>query len=332
MIGCRAYLNQRLLKAGMSIVFECSVQGKASDVNEVLGVAAGAQQLMRDLLKVDLHPVFSERELIGRTFSLYKFRLHTGLAEVGEARVVLREANLINVSGALYVGALALLPNDVRDELSSGRALEVGENVGFREALRDCPASGDVPVGQTSIPKFVVYSAEGHIPSIPASSWSLTIEGPVVSKVMTYNDVKALSQDRGQLDFHCVTGWSVRGRRYSGVLLSDLIKSVEGASDVRWIYAESVTGYSSVLPASEASRTLLVLEIDGRPLAPENGGPARLFNPNLYGWKGVKWVTRISLERDYIDGFWEALAYHERGLVSRNERFKIRNPEVVDLC
>jgi DMSO/TMAO reductase YedYZ molybdopterin-dependent catalytic subunit len=31
-----------------------------------------------------------------------------------------------------------------------------------------------------------------------------------------------------------------------------------------------------------------------------------------------------------VDGYWEALAYHERGLVEAEERFKIRNPRIAE--
>ncbi|MGC9071128.1 MAG: molybdopterin-dependent oxidoreductase [Acidilobus sp.] len=331
-MGCRAYLNQRLFKVGISVVYECSVQGGLENFDEILRLASDSQRALKDVLKADLAPVFSERELIGRTFSLYKFRLHFGKSELGEMRVVLRDKKPLNVSGILYVGSLAALRPDVTNELFRGRVLEVGENLGFREAARDCPIKEEVPVGQVSIPKFIIYSAEGDTPVIPSSSWSLTIKAAGKAKTLTYNDVKALSRDLGQMDFHCVTGWTVKGRRYEGVLLGDLLAIVGGPLDAKWIYAESATGYSSIIPAGEAARTLLVTDMDGRPLSPESGGPARLFNPNLYGWKGVKWVTKISLEQEYIDGFWEALAYHERGLVARNERFKIRSPDVLDLC
>ncbi len=329
--GCRAYLNRRLTKVGISIVLDCSVSGSADGIGEVNYMAGEAVSLVRDLLKVDSTPLFSERELIGRSFELYKFRLLFGSAEFGELRLAVRKGIPLNVSGVLYAGALGIVPPDVVEEMSAGRVLEVGLNVGYREASVDCPGE-EAPVGQVTIPKFVIYVAEGQIPRIPAQSWGLTLESGGKRKVLGYDYIKAASMDQGPLDFHCVTGWTVKGRRYEGVLLSDLLREVGGAPGAGWVYAESATGYSSVIPLNEASRTLLVLSLDGKPLGPENGGPARLFNPNLYGWKGAKWVTRISVEGEYIDGFWEALAYHERGLVARNERFKIRNPEVRDLC
>lgn len=307
------------------------MSGSVNGIDELISMARAAATKIRELLKVDLVTLFSERELIGRSFELYKFRALFGSADVGELRLVVRRSIPLNISGVLYAGALGLVPPEVAEELSAGRVVETGLSVGYREALKDCHGE-DVPVGQVAIPKFVIYAAEGGIPKISPQSWSLELEVGDRRKVLGYDDVKAMSRDQGALDFHCVTGWSVKGRRYEGVLLGDLLREVGGLPESGWVYAESATGYSSVMPLKEADRTLLVLSMDGRPLSPENGGPARLFNPNLYGWKGVKWVTRISVEREYVDGFWEALAYHERGLVARNERFKIRNPEIEDLC
>ncbi len=330
--GCRAYLNRRLAKIGVSVVLDCSVSGSVAGVREITEMARAGARLVGELLKIDMTPIFSERELIGRSFELYKFRAIFGSAELGELRLVARGDRPLSVSGVLYTGALGVLPPEVNEELSSGRSLSIGVNVGYKEAKKDCPVNNDVPPGQVTIPKFVVYVAEGEIPNLQPQSWRLTVEIGGRETTLTYDEVVAASRDQGTMDFHCVTGWTVRGKRYGGVLLGDLLRRIGNVPDSGWIYAESVTGYSSVMPLSEAESTMLVVEMDGKPLQPENGGPVRLFNPNLYGWKGAKWVSRISLVEDYVDGFWEALAYHERGLVARNERFKIRNQDVSDLC
>ncbi|MMZ68783.1 TMAO/DMSO reductase [compost metagenome] len=86
----------------------------------------------------------------------------------------------------------------------------------------------------------------------------------------------------------------------------------------------------TVIPLEEALEgVLLAFKLNGKPLPVENGGPARLVAPRLYGWKNAKWVSRITVHEEYQDGYWEALAYHERGLAAAQERFKVRNPEVA---
>ncbi|NOZ88572.1 MAG: molybdopterin-dependent oxidoreductase, partial [Crenarchaeota archaeon] len=175
---------------------------------------------------------------------------------------------------------------------------------------------------QKPVPRFIVYRAE---PAAPEHPGVLEVElpgGRVES--FTVGGILVDAEFR-RIDFHCVTGWSVEGRRWFVTPLEKLVPIPGGGC---WAAAESAGGYTAVLPCSEARRALLALGVDGRPLPRENGGPLRLLAPSLYGWKSVKWLTRIRIMEGYRDGFWEALGYHERGLWSREERFKIRNPEL----
>ena len=42
---------------------------------------------------------------------------------------------------------------------------------------------------------------------------------------------------------------------------------------------------------------MLAYEMDGKPLAREHGAPVRVVIPEMYGYKGVKWVERITARR-----------------------------------
>jgi DMSO/TMAO reductase YedYZ molybdopterin-dependent catalytic subunit len=54
---------------------------------------------------------------------------------------------------------------------------------------------------------------------------------------------------------------------------------------------------------------MLALEMDGRPLTRAHGAPARLLMPQMYGYKGVKWVKRITVTHHPAQGFWEQRGY-----------------------
>jgi DMSO/TMAO reductase YedYZ molybdopterin-dependent catalytic subunit len=58
---------------------------------------------------------------------------------------------------------------------------------------------------------------------------------------------------------------------------------------------------------------LVAYEYEGRPLAPEHGGPARLLVPRLYLWKSAKWLEGIEFTSDQRLGYWETRGYHELG-------------------
>ena len=54
-------------------------------------------------------------------------------------------------------------------------------------------------------------------------------------------------------------------------------------------------GYTTNLPLAEALKddVLLVHTVDGEPLPREHGGPVRMITPQLYAWKGAKWIRRL---------------------------------------
>ena len=57
---------------------------------------------------------------------------------------------------------------------------------------------------------------------------------------------------------------------------------------------------------------MLALEMDCTPLSAAHGFPARVVMPRMYGYKNVKWVERIEVQRhlDHV-GYWELRGYDE---------------------
>ena len=54
--------------------------------------------------------------------------------------------------------------------------------------------------------------------------------------------------------------------------------------------------------------------LDGADLTAEHGGPLRLVPPpTKWGYKGVKWVSRLTLIEEFTPGFWETLVGDPHG-------------------
>jgi DMSO/TMAO reductase YedYZ molybdopterin-dependent catalytic subunit len=53
-------------------------------------------------------------------------------------------------------------------------------------------------------------------------------------------------------------------------------------------------------------------------LAREHGAPVRVVIPEMYGYKGVKWVERITLGADAQPGYWEQRGYDTDAWVGRS--------------
>jgi DMSO/TMAO reductase YedYZ molybdopterin-dependent catalytic subunit len=66
---------------------------------------------------------------------------------------------------------------------------------------------------------------------------------------------------------------------------------------------------------------LLVHTAEGQPLPREHGGPVRMITPQLYAWKGAKWINRIEFLPFNKRGFWEERGYSNTAYPWRNDRY-----------
>ncbi|WP_292319452.1 molybdopterin-dependent oxidoreductase [Caldisphaera sp.] len=330
--GCKSYYNNLLEGLNIPIVFECGGSIKIKDFNDIKSIALESIKELNELFGYNFKlGSYIEKEFIGRSFNLHKFKINEF---DGILRIVERNGYFLNTSGVMFSSILSKLDENIKNELIKGKVLEKGEKMEPIFLDKNC-STFEKPIGQKEIPKFVIYVAEEEIPKVELNKYRLSIKGDVVKEVeLTYSQLEELSRDIGEKDFHCVTGWSVKGKRWKGINLLDLINLSGLKSESKWIIAISMSGYSSTIPIEKdiLENTYVVIEMDGNKLNPEAGFPARIYSPDLFGWKGSKWLSSLYISERYIDGYWEALSYHERGKVLPNERFKIRNPDVKDLC
>src|SRR5947208_1103174 len=56
---------------------------------------------------------------------------------------------------------------------------------------------------------------------------------------------------------------------------------------------------------------LLAYEMNGLPLKREHGAPVRVMIPEMYGYKNVKWVERITVTASPEPGYWEQRGYDQ---------------------
>jgi DMSO/TMAO reductase YedYZ molybdopterin-dependent catalytic subunit len=72
--------------------------------------------------------------------------------------------------------------------------------------------------------------------------------------------------------------------------------------------------YQKDLPIekAQAGETLIATHINGEPLSPERGGPARLIVPGFYGTNSTKWLRRLELREDRSPGYFTTTLYNDR--------------------
>jgi DMSO/TMAO reductase YedYZ molybdopterin-dependent catalytic subunit len=178
-----------------------------------------------------------------------------------------------------------------------------------------------LPPGQYLTSDFPVLS-EGPTPRVALERWELTVnEDGKVLRRWDWQAFTRLSVETIRADIHCVTRWSKLGTHWEGISLDTLLSGVE--TKAAYTMVHSYGDYATNVPLRDLlnGQAWIAFRFDGKPLAPEHGGPARLLVPHLYFWKSAKWVRGITLMTEEQPGFWEARGYHIYGDPWKEERY-----------
>ena len=228
--------------------------------------------------------------------------------------------------------------SDARDRIVEAR-LKLRER--FLAAMASSPSVADaapqgsgppnrhgmpkLPVGQTptAAGKWPVLDLGVH-PRIPLDRWRLRVHGACRHAVtLDWDAFNALEQVDDVGDFHCVTGWSRLDVPWRGVRFSTVCALADPDDAARHVLLHAADGYTTNLSLAEALKddVLLVHTVDGAPLPVEHGGPVRLVTPQLYAWKGAKWIDRVEVLVEERNGFWEENGYSSTAHPWRNDRY-----------
>ncbi|HEV3088044.1 MAG TPA: sulfite oxidase-like oxidoreductase, partial [Candidatus Elarobacter sp.] len=202
--------------------------------------------------------------------------------------------------------------------VSEGAAMGI-VSPGFSGRRRSSNAK--LPPGQYLTTDFPVLSA-GPTPRVALDQWEFTIgSGDDVSARWDWKSFRALPSEKITTDLHCVTRWSKLGTAWEGVSLDVLLAGVK--TDAAYVMAHSYGDYTTNVPLKDLKngQAWVAFSFDGKDLAPEHGGPARLLVPHLYLWKSAKWVHGLTLMREDQPGFWESLGYNNYGDPWREQRY-----------
>jgi DMSO/TMAO reductase YedYZ molybdopterin-dependent catalytic subunit len=107
------------------------------------------------------------------------------------------------------------------------------------------------------------------------------------------------------------------------VSIQDLLADAALEPPTGFTLAHSYDGYSTNVPVEDllGGRAMIAIAYDGKPIAAEHGGPARLLVPHLYFWKSAKWVNGLQFTEHDEAGFWELRGYHMYGDPWQEQRY-----------
>lgn len=179
-----------------------------------------------------------------------------------------------------------------------------------------------VPPGQRVIRALKPMGGEPGDPD--AAHLRLRVHGAVENElVLTFADFLKLPQVERALDVHCVTGWTVLGARFEGVLFQTLVERARPTPKARYVIFEAAHGYTSNVPLREAlaPNVMLAQRLAGASLPRAHGGPLRAIVPQLYFWKSAKWLEGIRFTERDEPGYWEVRGYNNHADPWREERY-----------
>jgi DMSO/TMAO reductase YedYZ molybdopterin-dependent catalytic subunit len=135
---------------------------------------------------------------------------------------------------------------------------------------------------------------------------------------LTYQEVLALPNVKRAVTLHCVEGWDEH-LLFEGVRLADVLALAKPRKEVRTVIFYAADGYSSSLTYDDVTRLDLMLaaKINGKVLDANRGFPFQVVAESKWGYKWVKWVTRIELSKDPYKGFWEQRGYDNEADVKK---------------
>jgi len=154
-------------------------------------------------------------------------------------------------------------------------------------------------------------------------SWKLTVDGEVERPVaLDWKGLLALPSHESASDFHCVEGWSVANRKWSGIKFSTLAELVKPKPEAKFVFFTCTDGYTTCLALVDLLEddVILAYKHDGRYLEESLGAPLRLVVPKKYAYKSAMWIERMTFMKTEKLGYWEQRGYSNTADVWKNDR------------
>ena len=162
-----------------------------------------------------------------------------------------------------------------------------------------------------SVEDFRENSISG-VQAVDPATYKLRIDG-LVERPQSFSLEELAQQPRAHklVELHCVEGWSVLAL-WEGIALSDLLGAVTPQASANTLIFHAQDGYTTSLPLSTVLQKGLIIadKINGVVLPPEIGFPFQLVAEEKWGYKWIRWITRIELSNDgEYRGYWESKGY-----------------------
>lgn len=205
--------------------------------------------------------------------------------------------------------------------------------------------------------RFFVRNADAT-PRIDAARWRLRVEGSVAQPYeIGYEELRELPRvtlvraiecaGNGRSFFESLgrhgaegTPWRLGGigvAEWTGVPLRALLERARPSRGARWVLAVGgdAKAVSRPLPLAKALEedTVVAYAMNGEPLPPDHGFPARLVVPGWAGIAHIKWLVRLELAAAMPRTYWNTEQYVIDGepLAAQNVKSALELPSPARL-
>jgi hypothetical protein len=193
-------------------------------------------------------------------------------------------------------------------------------------SLLDSLHAGSIASALPGGGQFTIYTITDGYPAAPAD-YRLQVGGLVRRPLaLTVADLQALPATRLTQNFQCVTGWVVDNVPWVGVRLIDLAERARADPAATAFQLKSFDGlYTESLTFEQARQTgaIAAYSMLGAPVTREHGGPVRLYVPDMFGYKSIKWLSQIELVAKAEPGYWEQNGYPVNAWISGHAPSKV---------
>jgi DMSO/TMAO reductase YedYZ molybdopterin-dependent catalytic subunit len=196
--------------------------------------------------------------------------------------------------------------------------------IGTHGLAREYPESAITPTRDYTIDSLPTPSDPAYLDILAGGygAYRLVVDGLVARpQRLSLAELRALGTTTQITRHDCVEGWSVIGK-WSGVRLSTILSLARPSERARYVVFhcfdrdDGGTPYYESLDLAQAAhpQTILALDLNGAPVGPDHGGPARVRIATQLGYKSAKWVRRIQVAADLRlyggkGGYWEDQGY-----------------------
>ena len=148
------------------------------------------------------------------------------------------------------------------------------------------------------------------------SNYTLEVTGLVQNpRNYTYAEVLNHTAYQKVVTLNCVDGWSATVL-WQGILVSDLLKEAKPFPTGTVVIFTAADNYTTSFPIEYLynNNILLAYKMNNVTIPPEYGFPFQLVAESKWGYKWIKWVTKIEVSNDTnYTGYWESRGYTNGG-------------------